>query len=80
MVIQTKTIIRTRTKSLQNRGVLFSSNRLPIASLSSGEIVDITNRLNFPKTVQTHTAETFKSQTHPVALHGLMLKKTARLA
>lgn len=72
--------MRTCTKSLQNRDVLFSSNRLPIASLSSGEMDDIANRPNSPKAVQTHTAETFKSQTHPATLHGLVLKKTARLA
>lgn len=77
-MIQTKTTMRTHTKSLQNRGVLFSSNKLPIASLKCGEIDDVTNRSNSPKTVQTHTLDTFKSQTRPTAL--LVLKKTARLA
>lgn len=78
MVIQTKTTMRTHKITEKQRCVLLI--RLLVASLNSGEIDDIANRSNSPKTVQTHTLETFKSQTHPAALHGLVLKKTARLA
>jgi len=63
MLIRTKTIMKRWAEALENRGVLFSSNGLWMASFNTGENNDVTNRSNslklFIRTLKTNTNPRF---------------------